>query len=223
MVGETMKILPVVLTSPRPQSTLLRTLGSLKRAGWPLIRVFDGTPDDGPTCPLGCTGGNIRLMEAVLAENQAEDALLVIEDDVVACRYVREYLEGMTWPADPNTICLCSPYCPIAYSDDAQPLESGRWKREPRGLYLAGSQAWMYPMRHLPRIVAAIRQSEFGVDRAVGTFAEEAGLDVWYHVPSLFQHVGLDGNSAVGYVDCGTIYRSDTFPGEDFDARTLLQ
>jgi hypothetical protein len=221
VVGETMNILPVVLTSPRPQSTLLRTLGSLKRAGWPLVRVFDGTPAQGNTCPIGCTVGNVALMESVISEGLCCDALLIVEDDVVFCRGVREYLESMTWPSDPEKIVLCSPYCNEAYSGHDKPYgANGRWHREIRGLYLAGSQAWMYPLRILPRVIEAIKTSEFGVDRAVGAFAGN-NLEVWYHTPSLAQHIGVGGNSAVGYVDCGTIYHSSTFVGENFDARTL--
>ncbi len=218
-----MTIYPAILTAPRPQSTLLQTIGAMKRAGWPLVRVFDGTPPVGPTNPKGCTGGNIRLMEAVLDERPDAEALMIVEDDVLFSTGVREYLERTAWPAPPERIALISPYCPIAYSNHNKPYGvNGRWHREIRGLYLAGSQCWIYPMQQLPGIIEAIKKSEYGVDRAVGTYAEQAGLEVWYHTPSLCQHIGLGGNSAVGYVDCGEIYRSDTWPGEFFDARDFL-
>lgn len=226
-----MTILPIVLTCPRPQPTLLRTLGSLKRAGWPLVRVFDGTPVEGRTNPKGCTAANVALMDAVLAEQPTEDAVLIVEDDVVFCRGLREYLEQMAWPIIVNRpeiapragIALMSPYCPEAYGDHDKPFGTcGRWHEERRGLYLAGSQAWLYPTAVLPRIVEGIRASEVGVDNAVGTYAEANLLAVWYHTPSLAQHIGVGGNSAVGYVDCGTIYHSATFVGEEFDARSLL-
>lgn len=216
-----MNLMPTILTSSRPSPTLSRTIASMKRAGWEFPHVFDGTPLDGKTCAKGCTAGNIGLMEIARWIRDGADGLLVVEDDVVFCRGAREYLDQSPWPEDPTKIAVVSPYCNEAYSK--QPATNGRWHLENRGLYLAGSQAWIYPFCNLPGIIEYLKQSEWGVDRAVGEYAALHGLSVWYHTPSLADHIGRGGNSAVGYNDdCGEIYRTCDFPGEDFDARSLL-
>jgi hypothetical protein len=52
------------------------------------------------------------------------------------------------------------------------------------------------------------------VDAIVGRWAIEAGLDCWYHTPSLAQHIGLR-NSALGDDSVNELREAHDFVGED--------
>jgi hypothetical protein len=221
--------IPFVLTCPRPTPTIGKTLESLKGAGFD-CEVFDGSPPPGqPTNAAGCTAAYIRLLrhaDNVLGRRPAADSVIIFEDDVVSCRGLREYLEAIPWPESPHQIAMVSSYCPTAYSNYDT---FGRWHREDRRVTLAGTQCFIYPRHAIALIADYIKPDRLnddgrplGVDVQMGWLARDTGLHVYYHVPSLLQHTGVYGNSAVGYYDCGTIYHAETFVGEEFDARSLL-
>jgi len=210
-----------VLTAPRPQSTLARTLKSLEAGGFNNPVIFDGSPPPGkPTSISGCTAAYIALFRQEL-QHLRGDGLLVFEDDVVVCRGLREYLESIPWPEEQvNKIAMVSPYCPTAYSNYAT---FGRWHREDQRVTLAGTQAHIYT-RHIMQLIVNYLDptTNLGVDVLMGWLAQQQNMHIWYHVPSLVQHIGIC-NSSVGYTnDCGTCYSAETFRGEDFDARSLL-
>lgn len=220
-----MNLFASVLHCPRPAgSPLADTLRALAAAGWPEPLLVDGSPPLGArSSPIGCTQGYMRMFRAVLDRPGIEqyDGLLAVEDDVVLNRNVRAYLDRLPWPGNPARVGLCSVYCPEAYSNHNRPFGvCGRWHREIRGPSLAGSQAWIYPLPRLPDLLAFLAAATKGIDVEVGQWTHERDLDVWYHTPSLAQHVGI-GNSAVGYPDLGTIYRATTYEA-DFDPLDLL-
>ncbi len=208
-----MRIAAIVLTAPRPKQTLKRTLKSLASAGW--------AGRHGLGCEIGiyndrASSGHFRAyMEALRfgVEGDAQaDAYLVVEDDVVFCRGLRGYLQQTLWPGPVEEIALCSPYCPKAYRraqrgwNDAQ---SGR------GLYLAGSQAWVFPRDAARAILAEVAplRSTHNADWEIGKWARATRRRVWYHAPSLAQHVGL-GNSALGDDTVSDIRLAADFIGE---------
>ncbi len=217
----------VVLTAPRPKSTLLRTLESIQRAGFRDFDVFSGAPPDGekPSAKW-CTAAYKRLLSLENPSWGNAEALLVFEDDVVVCKGLYDYLCAIPWPEPIQKIAMVSPYCHTAYSDYC---DFGRWHREDQRTTLAGTQAFLYT-RHAAEAMADYLKPDrlnengdyLGVDVQMGWFARDAGLHVHYHIPSLVQHVGIR-NSAVGFTeDLGTIYSAQSFPGEDFDARSMV-
>lgn len=205
-----MNVAAAVLTAPRPRSTLGRTLASLAAAGWDEALVHEDRAGAGQLRAYMTALG--RLVEHA----PRADAYLVVEDDVVFCRGLRRYLDATLWPGPVAQIALCSPYCPRAYRqtrpgwDDTQ---SGR------GLYLAGSQAWVFPPAAARAILAEVapRKSIYYSDREIGRWAKATGRKVWYHTPSLAQHIAVD-NSALGNDGVSDIRLADDFIGEDADA-----
>ena len=221
-----------ILTAPRPQSTLRQTLESLRHGGFTSDFWFhDGSPPDGEaTSPRWCTAAYIDLLRRVGKAMDVgkwrpdAEGLLVFEDDVVVCKGLCEYLQSIPWPEAIDQIAAVSPYCPTAYSNYKA---FRRWHREDRRVTLAGTQAFLYTRRAMRELVQYLdperRKDDgeiAGVDVQFGMYAKEFDLHIHYHVPSLVQHIGIN-NSAVGFGDCGTIYRAETFVGEDFDARSL--
>jgi hypothetical protein len=203
-----------VLTCERPKGpTIHLSLASL-RGNWivPIVIWNDAQR-------IGQFKSWLCLAERILQTHPEADAYFLIEDDVVFCPNLREYLDR--WPADPATIALCSPYTPTPYMR----ITSG-WHTENPGWCMISACAWLIPRTILIRIV-----KEFGPlrdqsgplhnsDCMVGKWAAEQKLDIWFHTPSLGHHIGL-GNAATGD-QLMTPNRIDSdWPGEDFNCKTL--
>ncbi len=200
-----MNVATTVLTAPRPVSTLKRTVDSLSAAGFACGRWEDRN-----------RSGHFReymdaLRHAVNREPQA-DAYFIVEDDVVFCRGLRRYLRRTLWPGPVEKIGLCSPYCPKAYR---QPKRGWSDAQSRRGFYLAGSQAWIFSPAAARAVLAEVAplKSIHNADWEIGKWAGATGRQVWYHTPSLAQHVGL-GNSALGDNTASDIRLAADFIGE---------
>lgn len=207
-----------LLTAPRPESTLALTERSMSDAGFPIWELFDGTaPEDMIPSPHTNVLANRSLLEYALHDETGNEAVMVVEDDVIWRPNVYDYLCEVEWPDDLDKIAACSPYCCLAYEDAKNKGISGPWHVEDRGHYLSGAQVMVYPKCNLPSLIEWLYRDDaiHGIDYELGLWARERGLQTWFHMPSLAQHIGI-GNSAVGNVDCGTIYRSSMeLPDED--------
>ena len=192
-----------VTTAPRPVPTLKRTLMSLERGGFGEVRVVDDVRRD------GAWPNWLRAVRTLLTERPAADALLVCQDDIVCCRRLREHLERILWPD--GSVAVCSPYCPGPYCGDRQ-----GWHQERRGWYLVGALCWAMPRAAAEAILDDIGSVEARnrIDARVGQWALETRRSVWYHTPSLVQHIG-NGNSALGDRLDNDLRRAVDFIGED--------
>jgi GR25 family glycosyltransferase involved in LPS biosynthesis len=195
----------VVLTTARPTPTLDRTLASLEKAGWPEPIIYTDQP------PSGHWPAWRAALRAAFNADTWADAFMVVEDDIVFCKGLRAYLSGCLWPEQPERIALVSPYCHAAYVSQQRP-----WHMEGRGFYLAGSQCWIFPPASARTILTELADTppEHYADWIIGEWAAKKALHVWYHCPSLAQHIGV-GNSTLGSPD-GTIFHADDFVGEDY-------
>ena len=202
-----MRIATIVLTAPRPKPTLPRTLDSLERAGFPAVNAWNDTAASGHFQAW------VSALRWTVARHPDADACFVVEDDTVFCRGLREYLQRTLWPGPVEQIALCSPYCPRAYRQDRR-----GWNdvQSNRGFYLAGSQAWIIPRLAAQTILADVAplQTAHNADWEIGKWAKATGRKVWYHTPSLAQHVGI-GNSALGDNSVNSIRRAGDFIGEE--------
>ncbi len=212
-----MRIATVVLTAPRPMKTLARTLKSLQAAGWADCR---GLPSAIGVYHDRLLSGHFRAyMEALryaVHRDPRADAYFVVEDDVVFCPGLRRYLQRTLWPGPVEKIALCSPYCPKAYRQDKRGWSDAQSNR---GFYLAGSQAWIFPPKAARTILAKVAplKSVRNADWEIGKWADATGRKVWYHTPSLAQHIGL-GNSTLGDDSATDIRLAADFVGENEDA-----
>lgn len=208
-----MKIATVVLTAPRPQSTLQRTLKSLHAAGWPTgtgpgggVRIHDDSTS------TGHFRAYMAALRFAVQGNPKADAYFIVEDDVVFCRGLRQYLQLTLWPGPVERIALCSPYCPKAYRKKRQDWNDTQSRR---GHYLAGSQAWIFPPQSARAILADVAplKTIHNADWEIGKWAAATGQRIWYHTPSLAQHEGI-GNSALGDNTVNAIRLAADFIGE---------
>lgn len=198
-----------VTSAPRPEPTLERTLASLERAGFDERYVFNDAQR------RGAWPNWLKALRSLVAVGA--DTLLVCQDDVVFCRGLRAYLERTLWPGDgprgaePGRLALCSPYCPTPYRQ-----EQRGWHRQNRGWHLVGALCWAIPRTAALAMLADLRSLEADrrIDARVGQWAVRTGRSVWYHFPSLAQHIGL-GNSALGDKNWDSLRRAASFIGED--------
>jgi len=208
-----MRIATVVLTAPRPVATLDRTLKSLRASGW--------SADDGCGGGVGiyddgdCSGhfsAYMRALQYAVRRDAKADAYFIVEDDVVFCRGLRQYVRRTLWPGPVEQIALCSPYCPRAYRQERPGWNAAQ---SHRGHYLAGSQAWMFPSQAARAILAEVAPLDtiHNADWEIGKWAAETGRQIWYHTPSLAQHEGI-GNSALGDNTVNDIRQAADFIGE---------
>ncbi|MBN2476896.1 MAG: hypothetical protein JXB62_19975 [Pirellulales bacterium] len=211
-----MRIATVVLTAPRPKPTLARTLRSLEAAG--------RSRGDGPTggrCVRVYrdreSSGHFRAYMAALhhavQRDAAADAYFLVEDDVVVCRGLYAYLQRTLWPGPDEKLALCSPYCPQAYRQKTRGWSDAQ---SGRGLSLAGSQAWVFSAWSARAVLAEVAPlcTVHNADREIGAWAKATGRQVWYHTPSLGQHVGIR-NSSLGDDTLNSLRIAGDFPGEE--------
>ncbi len=202
-----MKLATVVLTAPRPQETLGRTLRSLHAAGFSDVAVYHDRQ------PSGHFRAYMAAMRYALEQRPDVDAYFLVEDDVVFCRGLYAYLQRTLWPGPVDRLALCSPYSPEAYR---QPHTGWDATQSGRGLYLAGSQAWIFPAAMARAILADVapRETIRNADWEIGQWVCEQGRQIWYHTPSLAQHEGI-GNSALGDDAVSDLRHAIDFIGEE--------
>jgi hypothetical protein len=192
-----------VITAPRPLPTRERTLASLAQAGFvePLVCEDSQRRGSWPNW--------LQAVRGLLQGQPHADVLLLCEDDVIFCRGLRAYLQRSLWPEE--RVALCSPYCPAAYR-----AEFVGWHRERRGACLVGSQCWAMPRHAAAALLADLGNAASGrhIDARVGHWAAQTGRSVWYHTPSLGQHLGEE-NSALGNNQVSDLRHAVDFIGED--------
>lgn len=203
----------LVLSCKRPNGeTLGRTLDSLKAAGFDPPLVYRDENQSGQFKAW------LAAVDLLLLTSPQADAYFLVEDDVVFCKGLRVWLVKNLWPDDPAKIALCSPYSPEAYQ-----IPVRGWHREVRGLYLCSGQSWVVPPATLRRINTELHglihspDKLRGGDYIIGQWALDRGLGVWFHSPSLGQHIGIGNGLCGGDVD-SPLRKATDFVGEDFDA-----
>jgi len=188
-----------ITTAPRPAETLTRTMESLVDAGWDRATIYAEPASPLPLVdpehwqtvqwprPLGCWKNWIAGLAHLRTSNPLADAYMMVQDDVVFCRGLRAYLEATLWPGN-GPVGVCSPYSPEAYARDGR----RRWHRQDRGWYLVGALCWVIPPAAAGQFVGALGGKDFEhrIDARIGRWCGNHGRAVWYHTPSLAQHIG---------------------------------
>jgi GR25 family glycosyltransferase involved in LPS biosynthesis len=211
-----MNIATIVVTTPRPEGTLKRTLNSLHDAGFSDVEVHNDDPSSGHFSAY------YTAIEDVVNKYVNADAYLVVEDDVVFCKNTREYLCKTLWPTDEvERIGFCSLYLPGGFS----PPKRGWSETTQYRKSICCTQAWLYPpasARFLLEKMAPLRHDHpVGGDHVISQFLQKHDFTIWHHLPSLAQHSAPIGNSTVGNQNMTRNRKANSFPGEDCDASEL--
>lgn len=241
-----------VTTVEQRKSTLLpRTLESLCRAGFDRPRLFVdncrdligyqsgfGLPvsvraiDDGMPHALRCAGNwHLSFLELFIRDPNA-DRYAMFQDDFVACLGLREYLERSLYPA--GSYLNLFTHAPPRQVEPKDPKNFKGWypaKRRatdggPTGqgavalvfdqnaaIKLLSSR--MFTMRHQCPL-----RGHHSIDGGITEALDADGVKEWVHWPSLTQHLGDESTRPERK---GRPYPpAPSFPGEEWDARTLL-
>jgi len=195
-----------VTTSNREQETLGYALDSLIRAGWKSPQLMVDGPASIPerfkhldvtrrATRLGAWANFYLGLTQLFMRDPHADAFLMVQDDALFYdrEDVRDYLQNsVLWPA--NGQAIISLYCPAPYtrSTDGWHRRDGRW--------VWGALAFIFPNKILRRFLSDQRVLDHRmskgprglalVDVVIGEWATANGLEIWYPVPSLVQHIG---------------------------------
>lgn len=226
-----------VTTAPRAVPTLERCLVSLALAGWDHPRIF-AEPDASVPRELPVTrraskmgawpNWYLALAELVLLDPLA-DCYFMAQDDVIFCRYVREFVEQDLW-TDKQT-GVVSLYCPSIYHR-RQRLPNYGPHEVAEGFGLVGALTYLFPASAARALLQDTQVVEHrlkgrrhglcNIDAVVGRWAEQTGRKVMYYAPALAAHIG-DTSSIWPNQPARASRVNGNFLGEDFDARTLLK
>lgn len=116
------------------------------------------------------------------------DAYFTVQDDVVFCRGLREYLDRVLWP---QLNCgFISPFCPSIYANG----NKWHWIRKHVGKNFLMAQTLIFPRDSVIQIVNSTvfknYNHEWHVDNFVGMWAMNYQRPPYFHNPSLAQHIG---------------------------------
>jgi len=200
-----MEILAAITTAPgREIPTIQRTSSSLIASGINPI-IYEDNDQSG--CWVSWVRALSNLLNLINTGTSA-NAIMICEDDVEFSPGLKEYLDLTLWPENPDKIALCSAYCPKQYTTD-----KAGWHVENRGWTLSMAQAWIIPtqsarmiydeFKDVPEKVASIPRltpenirlyrdqinERILTDNRIGLWAQNNNLNVWYHTPSLSQHI----------------------------------
>jgi hypothetical protein len=200
-----------ITTVPERCELFDRTRASLHAAGFDSPFVFYDSDH------IGCTGNWIRCLCELYSRDSHADRYAVFEDDVLACRNLREFLERCEWPPG---------YCNLFTFPERESRKLDGWFAAPfrgrgtQGLVFTRDQTvellsarWMYLHQQQ-------KDGRRGVDGAIHIALAEKGIKEYCHYPSLLQHIG--GKSTLGH-PMAARWVSRTWRGEEFDALELLK
>jgi len=173
----------VLTTTHREGGMLARTLESYRGSGFAPPVVFTDANKSGGLWNL------YRALKTLVEQQPNADAYMIIEDDVLFSKDIREYLEAELWPSVGEHGCICSIFTPTIYSSKE------RWHAVNRGKWTWMSQCRIYHPCSAKKMVVDLEndtrmQNKWRqVDETVGEWAKQNNVSIWFHSPSLTQHI----------------------------------
>ena len=154
------------------------------------------------------------LWTALRFAAEAEEDLIVVEDDVVFCKNGARHAERLRVPSDVAFVSLFAPW-----GDMTMPL--GLWRSRCHTFIYA--QALKFPLRTIRELVPTWRPDEDthkgGSDDMLSLIGVKRNWLYAAHYPSIVQHVGaVSSVSSMPIVGCRA---SRAYRGDDFDAERL--
>lgn len=205
------------------------TIESIRAAGWDEITVYGEpgleTAERAVIRPhqYGCWVNWVCALFDMYQTGVGSEMFVIFEDDIQMCRNVRAYLDELL--PSLGRFGTVSLYTPSHMKKHAGGLNCVHDESDMGGR-VWGTQGIVFTEESLGlflshRETVAYRRESLGVenknrDSAIGMWAKSSGKKVYYHTPSLMQHVGVA--SSVGH----EFHESDDFVGVGFDALDLL-
>ena len=232
VLGERIKKWAVGITiAPRKEQTYNITVDSFLGAGWDSIHLFCEpkviVADKHFYLPItrrkkkhGAWANWFASLKDLIDIYPDADCYGLIQDDVVFCKGLREFMEQTLWPSG-NT-GICSVFVPSHYTRN-----NPGWHKTNRGFKLWMAQTFFFT----PESARSCANYEFcknwdkqkQIDNVIGRWANETKQYPYYFSPSLAQHIGetstiwSEGNRAAGK------RAASDFVGEDYDLRKMMR
>jgi hypothetical protein len=170
---------------------------------------------------IGAWGNWWLLLHELWICNPTVDTFAVFQDDVIAVKNLRQYVE-QSFPRIVDSGCSYLNLYTSGSNQKVAPPPKGWFQSNQMG---RGAVALLFPrevVRMLLSSTALIdkpRQAKHptdNVDGAISNALRPLGVFEWCHNPSLAQHVGID-STLLGKVP-NEVYKAPSFPGEKWDA-----
>lgn len=208
----------------RYESFLENTIQQVSQAGWDNVLVFAEPGTDTKhtrSVQYGCwTNWICSLYEMFQLGFPDTKYYLILEDDINICKNVRVYLEEILPPLD--RFGIVSLYSPDHISRKSKGMNCIH-DESSLGRFCWGTQAIIFNNESIELFLKSERTFYHKLegenknrDSAIGMWALDSGKKVYYHTPSLVQHVGE--KSTIDH----DFHEASDFVGIDFDATSLL-
>jgi hypothetical protein len=215
-----------VTATPRKEKYIDRTIQSIHNAGWEDVTIFaephSVIPDDFNGHVVhrkkqygDWTNWATGLYELFLSEPDS-DYILMSEDDCIFCKNLPVYLEYV--------IPLLPKFAYLSLYTGKELTVAILLERDKAAAFLGDKDV----MDHRTKSIDTIHDNT-SKDCVMGRWAESIGLPVYYHSPSLTEHIGVSSTLLWAKLHVeqwrdGKEYTEDDYPcskdfvGEDFDA-----
>lgn len=208
--GSYSKILWAVgmLTAPRKNETLTKSLTSLKQAGFEDVQLFAEpgvvVPDVFQHLPitrngrsLGVFGNTMAALSSLYLSQPTATAYALFQDDITVAAGLKAWCEDEFWPSGCGLVSL--------FTIREQIEETPGWQIARRGFYRTyGAMGFVFRRDVLLEFLSDHRvwshrlTRAHGSDAAIGEWAARSGHGIAHYSPSLIQHRGK--TSTIGHV-----------------------
>ncbi len=228
-------------TAPRASNTLNRTLRSLRKAGWtqpvhlfaePGTRTWHTRLSGGPLSiihrkkpSLGAWPNFFLGLQELYLRQPDADAYLMVQDDVIFCRGLCDYLEQHLWPKGPR-IGVVSLHTPSHLTAEKSKgffhaeLGWSAWGAQALIFPNAAARAFLSDSKVIEHRQKGILDGTKNVDSVIGDWCARTKHHFWMHAPSLTEHIGATSTLWPGLGLDGRRSSAD-FPGESSHANEL--
>jgi len=179
-----LRIETVMISCEQRNELRLRTLASLARSDWgeaPLIQFDEGLGGDAVERQLQSTNAVLRR-----GLERNPDYILFLEDDLLFNRNLRHNVVHWS-PVRAGMVTLASLYNPVVREVACAVRHHARIVR-PEAVF--GSQAFLLSRATVQFLLRHWDQEGFGQDIRISRLAGRLRKPIFYHAPSLVQHVG---------------------------------
>lgn len=181
-----------VITCPRENPTLSKTLDSLYLAGWYVTTIFEDKEKD------GCYRNWRKCAKSLLDKSSQSDLILIAEDDIEVTKGLRKHLVKL--PAGVVSLYTAAPNHGVNGWNQIVDLPKKS----------NGALATVWRPQILSEFLRYDRSDEFknGTDTLIGMWCKRTGTPLWCHSPSFVRHTGDTSTIDPTWDECQQYYRN---------------